>query len=134
MRLTLLVLSCLLVTTAVEARSHGPDTIVVAQAGKPGGASGKDVSNTLGNEYRAPPRPSCPNIVGVWNSWASGLFGQGDTTFKADGTATHRSGIPGVWRCESGKLMISWGGETPKEFKLTDNKLVNPDGGVGFSR
>jgi tetratricopeptide (TPR) repeat protein len=79
-------------------------------------------------------RTSCPNIVGVWNSWASGLFGHGDTTFKSDGTAIHGSGIRGTWKCEGGKLQMSWGGSAPEVFTLRDNKLINSSGGVGFSR
>jgi len=131
-------------------------SILLAQAGSVGGTLGKkdkSVSGDIGESqppakrkpvHRAMSEDSadtarktgkkCPNIVGVWNSWASGLFGQGDTVFKQDGTATHRSGIPGVWKCDNGKLMISWGGETFGEFKLDSNKLVNSDGGVGFSR
>jgi tetratricopeptide (TPR) repeat protein len=77
---------------------------------------------------------ACPNIVGVWNSWASGIFGKGDTVFKSNGTATHGSGIQGVWKCEGGKIQMSWGGETPKLFTLQGNKLVNPVGIVEFSR
>ncbi len=79
-------------------------------------------------------RTTCPNIVGVWNSWASGLFGKGDTTFRSDGTAIHGSGIRGVWKCEGGKIQMSWGGETPKLFTLQGGKLVDPGGIVGFSR
>jgi hypothetical protein len=79
--------------------------------------------------------PACPNIVGTWNSWASGLFGKGDTTFYKDGRAIHSSTIGGWWRCENGNLLISWAGETPGTFKLSGKQIINTKtGSVGFSR
>lgn len=79
-------------------------------------------------------KKACPNIVGVWNSWASGIFGKADATFNSDGTALHRSGIAGRWKCEDGKLKISWGGEDEKIFTLSSNRLLSASGMVGFSR
>ncbi|MGD0642854.1 MAG: hypothetical protein ABSC22_19105 [Roseiarcus sp.] len=76
----------------------------------------------------------CPNIVGVWNSWASGLFGQGDTTFNSDGTVVHRSGNSGVWKCEGGKIVMTWGIGAPELYTVEDNKIINAAGIVGFSR
>lgn len=53
---------------------------------------------------------SCANkIVGLrWSSWASGLFGAGDTTFYSNGTAMHSSGITGMWRCEGKEFVLKW--------------------------
>ena len=78
----------------------------------------------------------CPNIVGTWNSWASGLFGQGDTTFSKDGTATHRSGIVGKWFCEGGKLHIEWPDGKPGVVTPSDDgkRLITSDGNVHMSR
>jgi hypothetical protein len=81
--------------------------------------------------------PACPNITGVWNSWASGFFGRGDTTFTKDGAARHRSGLSGRWWCENGRLRISFSGEEPKSFKVTsDGKRIIDlaNGGTGYSR
>ncbi|HXZ16872.1 MAG TPA: hypothetical protein VEH77_13010, partial [Roseiarcus sp.] len=63
----------------------------------------------------------CPNIVGTWQSWASLLFGQGDTTFNADGTAIHRSGIAAKWKCRGDRIEMSWGGSPPELFTLEGN-------------
>jgi hypothetical protein len=79
----------------------------------------------------------CPNIVGVWNSWASGLFGQADTTFFKNGTARHKSGIPGKWYCAGGELRMTWGneGRYDRMTVAPDGKrITNSDGIVGFSR
>ena len=76
----------------------------------------------------------CPNIVGTWQSWASLLFGQGDTTFNADGTAMHRSGIAATWKCRGDRIEMSWGGASPELFTLEGNQLINSHGVVGFSR
>ena len=85
----------------------------------------------------APAKEKCPNIVGTWNSWASGLFGKGDATFHANGACIHRSGIKGKWWCEGGQLWIAWGGENPKTFRLSPDRkrIVHiADGSVSFSR
>jgi tetratricopeptide (TPR) repeat protein len=77
----------------------------------------------------------CPDIAGDWQSWASFLFGEGDTTIKSDGTLVHRSGMSGVWTCQGDKVLMSWWGETPKTFTLQGNRLVNTaDGVTGYTR
>lgn len=93
-------------------------------------------ADTAEVESKKPAGKPCRYITGEWNSWASGLFGKSDTTFRSDGTATHRSGIPGKWWCESGKLFIQWGGEFFQEFTLSDDRkqIVGPTGGVAFGR
>ncbi len=153
---------CLFGALAVPVTAYAQERVpvVLAQAGSVGGSIGKQGKSVSGNQDAPPqaaPAPrrkavravepddetekpartgkkGCSNIVGTWNSWASGLFGQGDTVFRGDGTATHRSGIPGVWKCEGDKIRMSWGGESAKLFTVSDNKIVNADGGVGFSR
>lgn len=134
-------------------------SIAFAQAGSTGGTIGKQGKSVSGGDdkpaapHMAPtgkrasaiaatapgtsPRVGCPNIVGVWNSWASGLFGKSDATFNSDGTSIHRSGIAGKWWCESGQLRMSWGGENPKTFRLSDDRrqiIEIATGAVGFSR
>ena len=78
----------------------------------------------------------CPNITGAWNSWASGMFGKGDAVFNKDGTATHRSGIPGKWRCEDGQLHIEWSDGKPGLVRLSADRkqILNASGGVHASR
>jgi tetratricopeptide (TPR) repeat protein len=94
------------------------------------------LAREAGSELSARAKRSCPNIVGVWNSWASGLFGRSDTIFRSNGTAIHRSGIPGKWWCEGGTLRMSWGGEPAKSFRLSDDgrQLIGPGDTIGFSR
>jgi len=109
---------------------------VLAQAGSTGGIIGKQDKSVSGGEeltrphHAAPatkrekitaatvndagPRDtkeaSCANkIVGLkWSSWASGLFGAGDTTFYSNRTALHSSGITGIWRCDGKEFVLKW--------------------------
>lgn len=76
----------------------------------------------------------CPNIVGEWHSWASLLFGPGDTTFRSGGTAIHRSGLTATWKCQDGKILMSWGGGAPELFTVEGDKIVNSIGIVAFTR
>jgi hypothetical protein len=78
----------------------------------------------------------CPDIVGAWNSWASGMFGKGDATFNRDGSAVHRSGISGKWWCENGQLHIDWSDGKPGIVRVTANgkQIINRDGGIHASR
>ena len=71
----------------------------------------------------------------MWNSWASGLFGKGDTTFRRDGSASHTS-TNGKWWCDKGKLIIQWSGGEPHEVRMhADKKNVSlTNGQVVFSR
>jgi len=131
-----------------------PASPALSQAGSAGGTIGKHGKSVSGGEEPAKPaKPSrtrsteeggtrkktashCPNIVGTWNSWASGLFGSGDTTFSKDGTATHRSGIVGKWFCEKGKLHIEWPDAKPGIVTMSDDgkRLITSDGNVHMSR
>jgi hypothetical protein len=125
------------------------------QAGSTGGTIGKhDKSVSGGDDQERRPEPNakrrqsatarpdgghgkgCPDITGVWNSWASGMFGKGDATFNKDGTATHKSGIPGTWRCENGQLRMGWNHKEPSPASITtDGKtIIDSDGKVVFSR
>jgi hypothetical protein len=117
-----------------------------AQSGSTGGSlgkQGKSVSGGAGNATSprtvapSPQRsaPSCPSIAGTWNSWASGMFGKGDTTFGRDGSATHRSGINGKWWCENGELRMQWAGGVENHTLSADRKTITrSDGAVGFRR
>jgi hypothetical protein len=126
---------------------------VLAQGGSTGGTIGKQNKSVSGTEDKPTPsqratpstpkragaplaRKGCGNIVGVW-SWSGGLFGSGDTEFRADGTASHRSGIVGTWVCRAGgEVYIDWKDWYKNRMKLSpDGKtLLNLEGGSTFSR
>jgi hypothetical protein len=130
--------------------------LALPQAGSTGGTIGKQGKSVSGGEsveahgrgreqahsYAHVTREKteaamCPNIVGVWDSWASGLFGKSDTTFHNDGRAIHRSGISGKWWCESGRIWLKWNPGEAHEVKLTAGGkkiMVVSNGSVGFSR
>jgi len=119
--------------------SGGPPATTVAPAAEPKTGKHRKPRRHADTEEEQSAKPAgkrCPDIAGTWNSWASGLFGKGDTTFSADGSATHRSSIPGKWWCKSGKLFIQWGGESAKQFTLSDDRkrIVGSSGLVGFRR
>jgi hypothetical protein len=128
-------------------------TSALAQAGSIGGSIGKTDKSVSGGEEQTqkPSRPvtrahnhsseekpkACPNIVGIWDSWASGLFGKSDTTFNKDGTASHRSGITGKWWCDNGHIWLKWTTSDNHEIKLTAGGkkiVVVSDGHLVFSR
>lgn len=133
-------------------------TRVLSQAGSIGGAiskqnksvsgdgegisvarpSRKDRFGSVSTELdrgRRKPNSRCPNISGLWNSWASGIWGKADTNFSADGTASHRSGFAGKWFCENGQLRIEWSDGAPGAVKLSpDQKRIIGSGGVHMSR
>lgn len=143
-----LLLGTMVVTSDCASALPEAFPIIVAQAGSTGGTIGKQGKSVSGGEERSSPTQSakpgqrrgaasCPNIIGVWNSWASGLFGKADTTFNNNGTAIHRSGIPGTWKCENGQLTMIWGRSGRVEhFTLSPDrkKIIRSDGAVGFSR
>ena len=89
-----------------------------------------------GSQEKKPQGSRCPNIAGVWDSWSSGLFGKGDTTFNKDGAATHRSGIRGKWWCENGELRIEWSDGKPGPARLSADgkKIFNAQGEIHMSR
>ena len=120
-----------------------------AQGGATGGVIGKQnkaVSGEApavrgGGAPAVAPRPraapaACPNLTGVWSSWASGMFGKSDTTFNADGTCHHRSGFHGRWWCDNGRLHIAWPDGKPGEVKMSaDGRTIyGLDGGVHMRR
>jgi uncharacterized caspase-like protein len=78
----------------------------------------------------------CPNITGVWNSWASGFFGKRDARFESDGTAVYHFGIRGRWWCDKGQLRIEWSDGKPGAVWLSPDgkKILNAEGGVHMSR
>lgn len=146
--------SMLVITAFVSIATQRP---ALAQAGSIGGTIGKTDKSASGGQER-PERPNqtirphqkeavetttvqkkatgCPNIVGAWDSWASGIFGKGDATFNEDGTATHRSGIPGKWWCENGQLHIEWADGRPGLVKVSRDgkKIISAGGGIHASR
>jgi Caspase domain len=62
----------------------------------------------------------CPDIVGKWTSWASFLFGSGDTSFKQDGTWIHPiSGDGGKWWCEGDQLRILKPGGKVERYRFS---------------
>ena len=106
-----------------------------AQAGNTGGSLGKHGKSASGDsaEPAAPPKPKrqkatasrsdsadgqprarqgggCGNLAGVWtaNGWWNGLYGRGDVTLNADGTARHASGIVGTWTCSGNHFGMTW--------------------------
>ncbi len=77
----------------------------------------------------------CPNIVGVWSSWASGLIGKNDTTFYANGTGVHRTGIRGRWWCENGQLHIEWPDGRPGVVEVSaDGRTITAGGKLHMRR
>jgi len=127
--------------------------LALAQAGSIGGVLGKTDKSASGGEeqttnpsppakrsldHLSQPKPSkCPNIVGVWDSWASGLFGKADATFNKDGTSLHRSGISGKWWCDNGHIWLKWTTSDPHEVQLVAGGkkiIVVSDGHLVFSR
>ena len=64
------------------------------------------------------------------------MVGKHDTTFHADGTATHRMGFRAKWWCDDGQLHIEWSDGRPGPVRLSANgkQIVGLDGGVHMSR
>jgi hypothetical protein len=150
---------------ARAATTEQPKRLWIAQAGSSGGSvvqpesigkKGKSISSQPSPKAQdAPtrsesPRPAklrrparaksstsrCPNIAGVWSSWASGFMGKNDTTFGSDGSATHRSGIRGKWWCANGQLHIEWPDGKPGVVRLSDDRrsIISGDGRVHMKR
>jgi hypothetical protein len=132
-----------------------------AQAGSTGGSigkQGKSVSGgadapARGSVNRAPPAnskphqrgtlsqpkgPACAHVVGLWDSWASFVFGASDTTFKSDGTWMHAgSGVGGKWWCEGSEFRIQKPGSGIERYRFSEDrrKIIGIDSNsVTFSR
>jgi hypothetical protein len=134
-----------------------------SQSGSTGGSIGKQGKSVSGGEEPQPrqrtapkPRPAarvdtapareakpavasnvCRQLTGhTWSSWASGMFGAGDTTFSAGGRAVHRSGITGTWSCSGSKILLQWPGEgmRPMTMSADGKTLLGEEGQTRFSR
>ncbi len=137
-----------------QAGSTGGSIVAPESIGKKGksissspAASRRGAAAPVGGEAAKPIKPRrmarpksrasrCPNISGVWSSWASGIMGKNDTTFGRDGTASHRSGIRGKWWCADGQLHIEWPDGLPGVVTLSDDRrtIFSRDGGVHMQR
>jgi hypothetical protein len=127
---------------------------VLAQ-GSTGGTIGKQNKSVSGSDQASPPRPEahkpvarsnpaqetkpsgCGNFFGVWTSGGgSWLYGKNDTTFSANGTARHSSGIVGTWTCQNGEIVLIWKDWDNDRIKLSADgkRLDSLAGGKGFSR
>jgi len=144
----LLALSVVTLAATATSKAFSSGSYILAQAGSAGGDIGKHGKSASGGEDapRARPAkrtnatakhsPSCPNIVGKWSSWASGIFGRNDTSFNKDGSAYHASGIPGKWYCENGQMHIEWSDGKPGvvKFSADGKQMLSSDGSVHMSR
>lgn len=149
------------VTTAIFVCSQAP---AWAQAGSAGGSIGKQGKSVSGGGRAPAPEPRrtapekkqarpartataeprqraapsvCSQLTGAtWSSWASGMFGAGDTTFGGGGKAVHKSGITGTWSCSGSKILLQWPGETMRPMTMSaDGKtLLGEEGQTRFSR
>jgi hypothetical protein len=114
------------------------------ETAKSGAAATKDPKRTAigtrGDDSGQTNEGNCARgILGFkWSSWASGLFGKGDTTFNADGTAMHGSGIPGTWRCNGNRFVLKWAIDSnlyPYAVSPDGRRMIDPNNGkVGFTR
>jgi hypothetical protein len=143
-----------------SAISFAGASTAAAQAGSTGGTIGKQEKSLSGSEEtevsrpaknqgqernkRAPaaasgrnPETSCRSIVGVWTSWASGIYGRNDTKINADGTIAHPSS-KGTWSCSAGEYVHVWtafGLRGPYRLSPDGRRLIKiKDGSVSFSR
>jgi hypothetical protein len=136
---------------------------VFAQGGTTGGIIGKEGKSISGGEEQpesrrrasakgpralSPAKSSelkpqatgsvCTKLINAtWSSWASGMFGGGDTTFNEGGTAAHRSGINGTWSCTGSKIYLQWPGEAgPRPMTMTADgkRLLGEQGQLRFTR
>jgi len=141
------------VTIAVLLASFCVQEAVAASAG---GTIGKRDKSVSGGEPEAPARPkkrkpvtapsgqsntrtqksaACGHVAGVWtaNGWWNGIYGRGDVTLNADGSARHVSGIVGTWTCDaSNHFVIDWKDWAHGEGTMSaDGNTVNlTDGGT----
>ena len=93
--------------------SGGDDPVVSPHAAPASKPTSKPPGSAGPASQNGPPQaPKCSNIVGVWHSWASAVFGKSDTTFDRNGTWSHRSGQGGKWWCDGGQIILSKTGES----------------------
>jgi hypothetical protein len=156
-------LACAMIASAV---SFAGATSAAAQAGSTGGSIGKQEKSVSGDTAPAAPevsrpaksrkesrresrresrsRPSeaaasggCRSIAGTWTSWASRLYGRGDTRINADGTLWHKSSR-GTWTCNGGIYHHTWdsfGVRGPYKLSGDGRRLIKiTDGSTSFSR
>ena len=73
---------------------------------------------------------NCGNLAGTWTAvgWWNGVYGRGDVTLNADGTARHVSGIKGHWTCANKKFAINWTGWASGSGTLAGNSVVDSNG------
>ena len=127
-----------------------------ALAASAGGTIGKRDKSVSGGEPETPAQPkkrkpvasrseeggtrskknaACGRVPGIWtaNGWWNGLYGRGDVTFNADGSARHISGIVGTWTCDaSNHFVIDWKDWAHGEGTLSadGNTVTLTDGGT----
>jgi hypothetical protein len=146
-------LASAVIASAIGCASAGT---AAAQAGSAGGTIGKQDKSISGSERDPAPRParnqrqrtkpslasrssqpSCRSIVGIWASWASGVYGKQDTRIRADGTITHPTS-KGTWSCTAGEYIHVWdsfGVRGPYSLSPDGKRLIKiKDGTVSFSR
>ena len=148
---------CVIIASAI---SFAGARTAAAQAGSTGGTIGKQEKSVSGGEgaevtrpaksqkqgqnNRGPTAPSghnseasCRSIVGVWTSWAGGIYGGNDTRINSDGTIDHPSS-KGKWSCSGGEYVHVWdafGVRGPYRLSPDGKRLIKiEDGSVSFSR
>jgi hypothetical protein len=138
-----------------------PPHTALAQAGSAGGTLGKHNKSASGGDSAAPEAPArpkkrkavatrsndsgeaaparkgsgCGHVAGTWtaNGWWNGLYGRGDVTLNADGSARHVSGIIGTWTCDaSSHFVMDWKNWAHAEGTMAGdgNSITFPDGGT----
>jgi hypothetical protein len=152
---------CILALTAIvtsSAAAPASGRMLLAQGGSTGGTIGKSGKSMSGGDDAPAPRATpaakssttakraadgasdkrgCGNFFGIWTSGGgSWLYGQNDTTFNANGTARHRSGIVGTWTCSNREIVLIWKDWDNDRLKLSADgkRLDSLAGGKGFSR
>jgi len=71
---------------------------------------------------QAASKSSCRNVVGTWR-WYLGLS---ETTYLADGTARHSSGVTGTWKCVGPAIAAVW------TNGVNEHDTLSPDGNSLF--
>jgi hypothetical protein len=156
-RRILRLVGCAIIASAI---SLAGARTAAAQAGSAGGTIGKQEKSLSGDEApkisrtvksqkqgqnkHGPTRASghhseasCRSIVGVWTSWAAGVYGKNDTRINSDGTIQHPTS-KGTWSCSGGEYVHVWntfGVRGPYRLSPDGKRLIKiQDGSVSFSR